>query len=208
MTYGSRQIQCSGYCSGWQPFRSTLASGGKLEGQDGCTAERHRYCWPAMRMMVKASTPDSPSLVNIVWRKECITKSAGKIGLRFAIHRWRTRIGVHVIQRCHEESLSLPVGQDKRAGARLRSISDTRSASGRIRRAFLLVPSLTRRKLKRAPLIGSSVTSAQSRFSASPILIPDSSINAAISCNCCGQASRYSCSCFRENTKSPCPLPR
>jgi len=33
-----------------------------------------------IRMMVKASTPDSPSLVSIVWRRECSTKSAGKIG--------------------------------------------------------------------------------------------------------------------------------
>jgi hypothetical protein len=37
----------------------------------------------AILMMVNASTPDSPSLVSIVWRKEWSTKSAGKIGLRF-----------------------------------------------------------------------------------------------------------------------------
>jgi len=37
---------------------------------------------PAIRMMVKASTPDSPSLVNIVWRREWSTKSPGKIGWR------------------------------------------------------------------------------------------------------------------------------
>jgi hypothetical protein len=32
-----------------------------------------------IRRMVKASIPDFPSLVNIVWRWECITKSAGKL---------------------------------------------------------------------------------------------------------------------------------
>jgi hypothetical protein len=37
---------------------------------------------PAMRMMVNAFTPDSPTLVSIVWRRECITKSAGKSAAR------------------------------------------------------------------------------------------------------------------------------
>jgi hypothetical protein len=36
-------------------------------------------------MMVNASTPDSPSLVSIVWRREWSTKSAGKIGRRLPL---------------------------------------------------------------------------------------------------------------------------
>ena len=40
---------------------------------------------PAIRMIVKASTPDSPSLVSIVWRSECRTKSPGKRGRRLPL---------------------------------------------------------------------------------------------------------------------------
>ncbi|MGB6742102.1 MAG: hypothetical protein WBE38_00490, partial [Terracidiphilus sp.] len=36
-----------------------------------------------MIMMLKASTPDYPILVSIVWRREWSTKSAGKMRLRF-----------------------------------------------------------------------------------------------------------------------------
>ena len=38
---------------------------------------------PAIRMIVNAPTPDSPSLVSIVWRREWRTKSAGNLSTRF-----------------------------------------------------------------------------------------------------------------------------
>jgi len=38
----------------------------------GCTyrCETLMLLWPAIRMIVNASTPDSPSLVSIVWRRQ------------------------------------------------------------------------------------------------------------------------------------------
>ena len=51
---------------------------------DECGVAKPRCCCdPQSPLMVKAFTPDSPSLVSIVWRRECSTKSPGKIGCRW-----------------------------------------------------------------------------------------------------------------------------
>src|ERR1700733_11759261 len=70
----------------------------------------------AIRMMVKASTPDSPSLVGIVWRSGCSTKSAvvlcdGKVGAP----RVPTELtGPLVRQSISTDTLSHHIGQSRR----------------------------------------------------------------------------------------------
>lgn len=102
--------------------------------EDGCT-----YLWetvmllcPATLMIVKASTPASPSLVSIVWRSEWITKSVCSPNLADDA---RTARGKNL----QEERRNIVPAR----GRSLRNVRGTqRKSDFGFRRRFPLVPSL------------------------------------------------------------------
>jgi len=69
----------------------------------------------AIGMTVKASTPDSPSLVSIVWRRGRSTKSAGKSGRRFPPTFWGACVSMQGIDGRSHVGFAVPVGEDKPA---------------------------------------------------------------------------------------------
>ena len=66
---------------------------------------------PAIRMMVKTSTPDSPSPVSIVCRREWSTKSARKDRTALPFDLWRASIPVQTIDGSPQVGFALPVGK-------------------------------------------------------------------------------------------------
>jgi hypothetical protein len=105
MTYGTIPVSVADVVAGGRRFGSITA-----KSPDSCKRSKARSTaagvgWmyrrettmllcPSIRMLVKASTPDSPSLVSIVWRREWRTKSPAKTDTPGAAESESTRQAV------------------------------------------------------------------------------------------------------------------